>query len=50
MGFGEWEELYLDTTSITRFHRNLSILRKAAGLSCKELIVCLTIRLQELFL
>lgn len=37
MGFGEWEELYLDTTSIERFHRNLSILRKTAGLSCKDM-------------
>lgn len=37
MGSDKLQELYLDDTSIERFHRNLSVLRKASGLSCKDM-------------
>lgn len=37
MGLDKLRELYLDDESIERFHRNLSVLRKASGLSCKDM-------------
>lgn len=37
MGLDKLRELYLDDTSIECFHRNLSVLRKASGLSCKDM-------------
>lgn len=37
MGLDKLRELYLDNASIECFHRNLSVLRKASGLSCEDM-------------